>query len=156
MKKNIFLLPFILLLTACECGPGISLGSFFLAEESKAFVPYTGNETLVFEDQDGGIHRLTAPKGREVFSSNLTVRELCQNGLFDVQTEYFESDREQVAFYDSLNNFIFYTDLIVRSETIDTMGTIAIYDYLAVDGNLNGTSFRAVEIVTQERENTST
>ena len=156
MKKDIFLLPFTLLLTACECGPSISLGSFFLAEESKAFVPYTGNETLVFEDQDGGIHRLTAPKGREVFSSNLTVRELCQNGLFDVQTEYFESDREQVAFYDSLNNFIFYTELIVRSETIDTMGTIAIYDYLAVDGNLNGTSFRAVEIVTQERENTST
>ncbi|MEO1414176.1 MAG: hypothetical protein AAFW00_02815 [Bacteroidota bacterium] len=156
MKKNLFFFPFIFLLTACECGPSISLGSFFLAEESKAFVPYTGNETLIFEDQNGAIHRLTAPKGREVFSSNLTIRELCQNGLFDVQTEYFESDREQVAFYDSLNNFIFYTDLIVRAQLIDTMGTVAIYDYLAVDGNLNSASLRTLEIVTLERENTST
>ena len=156
MKRNLFFLPLVFLLTACECGPSISLGSFFLAEESKAFVPYTGNETLIFEDQDGGIHRLTAPNGKEIFSSNLTIRELCLNGIFDVQTEYFESDREQVAFYDSLNNFIFYTDLIVRAQPIDTMGTVAIYDYLAVDGNLNSASLRTLEIVTLERENTST
>ena len=154
MKRLIVFFLLIFVLQSCStCGPDILLGRFDLAEESVRFVPYTGNETLVFTDNEGKEHKLNSPKGKKVTQTTLKVKTTCDEGLINKQHLYYRIQREEVAFCDEFNNQLFYTDLTTLFEDNKNLDSIAIYDFLLVDSGINGEFNGQIKIITKERQN---
>lgn len=114
MKVKIIILFFAVLTISCEsnqCGEDINLGKLELAEKTLGFVPYSGNETLTFEDNNDNKHILTSKRGRQLTNTKLVLNTLCRGDFAilnsDDQEEYYESQNEQIVFYDQLGNQIF-------------------------------------------------
>lgn len=146
-------LSIIIFQSCCNCGPDILLGEFDLAEESVRFVPYTGNEILVFTDNEGKEHKLYSPNGKKIMQTTLKVKTTCDEGLINKQHLYYRIQREQVAFYDETNKQVFYTDLTTFSEDNQNSDSIAIYDLLQVDSGIDGDFNGQIKIITKERQN---
>ena len=152
MLKIILILS-IVFLYSCKCEPSLKLGEFNLTVASMQFVPYTGNEILVFEDNDGFEHKLKSKVGRELKDLVMRVRTICDDGTFDKQFQYYEIQRYQIAYFDSLDKQIFYTDLTTHFEDADDLDSIAIYDFLRVSSVIDGSPNGEIEILTDERQN---
>lgn len=141
-----------------RCEPDINLGKLDLAEESKLFIPYNGNETLVFEDNNGDRHQLTSMKGLELLSTETIVRTICYHDFLDQQNLFYETQREQIAFFDANDKQIFDVDLLTYAEiysdndSID-IDFIPIYDFLLVSPMINGIFSGDIRIITKERKN---
>lgn len=152
LKATIFLS--MLLLYSCgKCDKDVLLGEIQLAEASRQSIPYSGTEVLVFEDNHGVQHRLTSMKGRELLQSKMIVRTPCDEGFFDKQHLYYDTQREQIAFFDSSGIQIFYIDLVTQFEDAADLDDIAVYDFLLVDSSLKGNFNGRIEIITSERQN---
>lgn len=156
MKSIIIVLFSILSLTSCrirECGFDIKLGEYKLSNESRQFIPYTGNEILTFIDEQGVEHILNSPEGKVLTETRSIARTICNNGLFDTQHEYYNSQREQIVFNDSFGNQIFYLDLLTHIINEENTNINVIYDFLLVDSGFDGNFNGQIRIVTKEREN---
>lgn len=154
MKIKVILLLSVLFYFSCgKCGENKRLGAYNLAESSRQHIPYSGSETLIFEDNEGIRYRLTSNDGRILLDSRLIVRELCEEGMFDQQYEYYDSQREQIAYFDSIGNQIFYMDLFTHFEDAADLDSIAIFDYLLVNTALKGSFNGQIDIVATERQN---
>ncbi len=153
MNLKIILIFAAIFLYSCKCGKNVKLGEFKLADASFHFIPYTGMETLVFEDNHGVEHRLKSKVGIDLKDAVILVRTICDEGVFDKQHQYYDTQREQIAFFDTLGKQIFYAQLITQFEDADDLDSIAIYDFLTVDSSINGHFNGRIEIITEERQN---
>ncbi len=139
-----------------ECGEDINLGKIELAETTQEYVPYTGEEVLIFEDNTGVRHTLNSTEGRKSYDTKLVLNTLCRGNVdklsFDDQQEYYQSQREEIIFYDQSGNQIFYIDLMILFERIGQSDSVAIYDLLSVHPSVNGSTFGNLNIVTSERQ----
>jgi len=152
--KITFIFSLAILLYSCsECEDSILMGEFQISEESKAFVPYSGSETLMFEDNTGTIHELKSQRGRVLEASKLIVRTLCEKSFLDRTEQFFNTEREQLAYFDNEGNQIFYTDLFPQSEDRDNIDSISIYDQLTISAVVNGSSVGNIKIITEELQN---
>jgi hypothetical protein len=150
---KIVLLVSAIFLYSCKCDKSVKLGVFKLTDASIQSVPYTGNETLIFEDNEGIEHRLTSRMGRELKEASMIVGTLCDEGTFDKQYQYYETQRDQVAYFDDLGKQIFYVNLTTQFEDKDEIDSIAIYDFLTVTSGINGENTGEIQIITAERQN---
>jgi uncharacterized protein YrzB (UPF0473 family) len=156
MKYYLITFLSVCVFTACqlgECGSDIRLGEYQLAEESKQYIPYIGNEILVFIDEKGVEHKLSSTKGLVLTETRSIARTICDNGLLDNQQEYYDSQREEIVFIDSLGNQIFFFDLLTYIENDENKNSYVIYDFLLVDSGINGNFNGQIRIVTKERDN---
>ncbi len=153
MKFIILLIISGLFLNSCNCGADIKLGEFNLTETSTQFVPYSGKEILVFEDDKGVEHILKSKAGIDLMDSKMTVRTICDEGTFSKQYQYYETQREQIVFFDALGNQIFYVDLTTQFEDAGDLDSLAIYDFLMIDSGIDGNFNGRIEIITEERQN---
>lgn len=152
--KIILLLALSFLLYSCsECDDNIVAGEFNLTDTSRGFIPYSGMETLTFVDNNGIEHKLNSENGKNLEATTMTVRELCDAGFLDKSTMFFNTEREQVAFFDSLGRQIFYADLLTAFEDHEDLDSIAIYDQLYLTGTIDSNSIGEIRIITEERQN---
>ncbi|MEM1323697.1 MAG: hypothetical protein AAGG75_25780 [Bacteroidota bacterium] len=130
MKLKASVLFVILFFYSCgKCDKDIKIGEFNLSEPSRQFIPYSGTEVLVFEDNNGVQHQLTSLDGREIQNLRMNVRTLCDEGTFDKQEQYYDIQIEQVTFFDSSGTQIFYVNLVTQFEDADDLDSIAVYDF---------------------------
>ena len=156
MRKFIIIFFYTLFFVTCqigECGSDIRLGEYQLSEESRQYIPYTGNEILIFIDEQDVEHKLSSPKGKILTETRSIAGTPCNNGLFDTQYEYYDSQREQIVFIDLFGNQIFYLDLLTHIENDENTDSSVIYDFLLVDSGFNGNFNGQIRIVTKERDN---
>jgi hypothetical protein len=158
MKTNIAIACITLLMYSCsddECGEDINLGTLELAESTTSFLPYSGDEILVFEDNAGTRHSLTSKEGLQLSDTRLVVNTLCSGNFdklnFDDQEEFYQTQNQQVVFYDESDNQIFYIDINTLFET-NQSASVAIYDLLTVHPSVNGATFGNLNIITSERQ----
>jgi hypothetical protein len=139
MKKKYVITIFILTLivNSCdklgECGADIKLGEVKLNDDSKNFIPYTGNEELIFIDHLDIKHRLKSLNGRKLVDSRSITKSLCLNGLFDSQYEYYKSQSEEIVFTDSYGNQIFWINLSTDVLNDENTNENNIYDLISVN-----------------------
>ena len=140
MKRPYIIIIFMLTLIAnsChklggECGADIKLGEVQLNEDSKNFIPYSGNEELIFIDHLGIKHKLKSLNGRKLVNSRSITRSLCLNELFDSQYEYYKSQSEEIAFTDSYGNQIFHINLSTDILNDENTNENTIYDLISVN-----------------------
>jgi len=160
MKKRFAVASLCILMCACDidqCGNDIDLGRLDLDETSQGFVPYSGDETLTFEDHNGVKHQLTSREGRQVSNTRLVVNTLCRGNIeklnFDDQEEYYQTQRMQIAYFDQSGNQVFYIDLLTLFEEADQPGAIAIYDLLSVNPSIGDFTIGDLNIITKARQN---
>jgi hypothetical protein len=160
MKVKIVIILFAVLTISCEsnqCGEDVNLGKLELAEKTRNFVPYSGNETLIFEDNNGNKHILTSKEGRELIDTKLVLSTLCWGDFAilnsDDQEEYYESQNEQIVFYDQFGNQIFYIRLDIGFEEADQSSEVVIYDFLSITPSIGENSFNNLSILTVEKQN---
>jgi hypothetical protein len=160
MRIKVIIVFFTMFIISCDtdqCAEDVNLGKLELAEESRQFIPYSGNEVLTFEDSMGNIHILTSKLGRQILDTKSILRTLCRGDVelltFDDQEEYYESQYEEIVFYDQSGNQIFYIRLTISFEEADQTDSVAIYDYLTVNPSVEGKSFISLRIITSERQN---
>lgn len=153
----IFLAIFMYACDLDQCGDDINLGKLDLDNISRDFVPYTGNEVLTFADQNGNRHTLTSQRGRQEFDTRLVLNKLCRGNIekldFDDQEEYFQTQREEIVFFDQSGNQAFYIDLFTLFEEADQPDAVAIYDQLSVHPSLRGLTFASLNVITKVRQN---
>ncbi len=145
------LIPF-LLISCNECGDSIQLGAIALAEASIDFVPYTSNQTITFVDNSGTRHTLHSINGIQITEGNMTVRTLCQEGFLDAQKLFYDTQRLQIAFFDSSGVQIFYVDLTTAFEDSFDIDSIAIHDIIRVSSSLYGHHYGGIQIITEDRQ----
>ena len=154
---TIFLAIFMYACDLDQCGDDINLGKIDLDNVTRNFVPYSGNEVLTFEDQDGVQHKLTSQEGRQLFDTRLVLNTLCRGSVeklnFDDQEEYYQTQREEIVFFDQTGNQVFYIDLFTLFEEADQPDDVAIYDQLSVHPSVRGFTFSDLNIVTKVRQN---
>ena len=160
MKIKVIIACLAILMYSCdddECGKDINLGELELAETTREFVPYSGEEVLIFEDNRGNKHILKSKEGRQSFDTRLVLSTLCRGNVdiltFDDQEEYYQTQNEQVVFYDQLGNQIFYIDLLTLFEEANQSDSVAIYDLLSVHPSIDEHTFGSLNIITSERQN---
>jgi hypothetical protein len=156
MRNFLIIFLSVCVFTTCrvsECGSDIRLGGYQLADESKQYIPYIGNEILVFIDEKGVEHTLHSTKGLELTETRSIARATCNNGFLDTQYEYYDSQREDIVFIDSFGNQIFFVDLLTHIENDKNTDLCVIYDFLLVDSGINGDFNGQIRIVTKERNN---
>lgn len=156
MKNIIIILIHAFLLSSCfrgECGSHVRLGEIKLSNESRKYIPYNGNETLIFVDEHGVNHKLKSEKEKELSEIQSVARELCSNGFLDHQYEYYDTQTEEIVFQDSLGKQIFYARLSTIVEPNDDSEKNAIIDYLTIPSGIYGMNTGVINIVTLERKN---
>ena len=156
MRNFLIIFLSVFVFTTCrvsECGSDIRLGEYQLAEESKQYIPYIGNEILLFVDEKGVEHKLYSTKGLVLTETRSIARATCNNGFLDTQYEYYDSQREEIVFIDSFGNQIFFLDLLTHIENDENTDSYVIYDFLLIDSGINGNFNGQIRIVTKERNN---
>jgi hypothetical protein len=137
IKRIIVIAILGILVTSCdkigECGSDIKLGNIQLIEESRQFIPYVGNEELVFSNNQGIEHRLKSIEGRKLMDSRSITRTICSNDMFDTQHEYYKSQMEEIAFTDSNGNQIFWIRLLTFIANDENTNENTIFDLLSVN-----------------------
>ena len=138
--KNTILILFIILLgvysPSCDkigkCGSNVKLGTIHLSEVSKAFIPYNGNEELIFLNNENEEYRLKSIEG--IKNSNFTtiVKDLCTNNIFDFQYEYYDSNKVNIDFYDSDENRTISISLTVIGLTDEETDITSLFELLSV------------------------
>jgi len=152
--SRIFL--FLLLATCFSCGtcdPDIRIGTYPLTPTLQDFFAYTGDETLIFIDQDGLQHTLTADQGLQFRELRTPVRDLCDGGFLDKQVMYYESELQEVAFFNEEGSQVFYLQLNTSYEDNSTVDSIAIYDILRIKSSLFGQTNGRLTLLTSTRKN---
>ncbi|MGK7396095.1 MAG: hypothetical protein ACNS62_16075 [Candidatus Cyclobacteriaceae bacterium M3_2C_046] len=141
-----------------KCGQDIKLGELELADVTKEFLPYAGDETLVFEDQAGNKHTLRSKEGRKIEDFRLIVNTLCRGNIekvsLDDQQIYYQIQREQIAFEDLSGNQVYYVELTTGFEQASQIDSLALYDMLSVYPLMEGNALGNINIMTLERLNT--
>lgn len=115
-KENLLLLLWpVLLIGACTCPPDEKTDSLSLSSEARAFVPYTGQETLTFDAPDGQSLTFTAPKGEEVGEDRLCTRNICTAVSFGSPSscEYTGAESRRYTYFTADNNAVL--DVLVYS-----------------------------------------
>lgn len=165
MKKKSFLfIPVIAIAIflgeSCgKCGKSIKLGDLPLAASSREFIPYNGNEELIFMDNLGVEHKLHSVKGKELTNTRSNGKALCLNGALDYQYEYYDSQMEEIAYEDLNNKTIFWIQLstIVLNDEVTDENTI--FDYLNVNVGIYNSNYGispftgSLNIITREIQN---
>ncbi len=135
--KYIYIIASLLLVSSCtrigECGADIKLGDIPLNEDSRQFIPYTGNEELTFTNNQGVEHILKSIEGRRLIDSRSITRTICNNDMFDTQKEYYKSQMEEIVFTDSNGNQIFWIRLLTRIINDENTNENTIFDLLSVN-----------------------
>lgn len=147
---------FLLLLSCFSCGtcdPDIRIGTYLLTPTSQEFFAYNGSETLTFVDQDGLRHTLTADQGLQFREIRTTVRDLCEGGFLDKQVMYYDSELQELAFFDEDGSQVFYLQLNTSYEDNGTVDSIAIYDILRIETSLFGQTNGRLALLTSTRKN---
>ena len=165
MTKKIFLfIPVIVIVMflgeSCgKCGKSIKLGDMPLAASSREFVPYNGNEELIFKDNLGVEHKLHSVKGKELTNTRSNGKALCLNGTLDHQYEYYDSQIEEIAFEDINNKTIFWIRLSTMVLNDEVTDENTIFDYITVNGGIYDSNYEIspfggrLNIVTREIQN---
>lgn len=161
MKPIVILTCLTVFLYSCDdndCGEDINLGSLKLTETTQQFMPYAGDEVLTFEDNEGVQHILKSKEGRKTFDTRLVVSTLCRGDValldFDDQEQYYQSQSEEIVFYDQSGDQVFYINSATSFEEASQLDSIAIYDQLAVYSSIGNSLFGDISIITSERQNT--
>ena len=152
MKKIIIFFLSVFTIYSCKCDADIKIGEFKLTEKSKQFIPYSGDEILIFEDNLGMEHILKSIQGKELRKSRLSIRTPCSNTVLDYQEVYYDTQNEQIVFYENEKQ-AFNLTLTTSFEDNENGDSIAIYDNLIVDGVINGNFVGQIKIITEERQN---
>lgn len=167
MRKHFLLLTLSTMFIACfkspfesECGDDIRLGGFELSDTTKAYLPYTGSETLVFEDSLENSYKLTSSEGLVEVNITLDVHELCRGPFFNIQHEYYDGEWKRISFQDSTGFDVFDFGIITYSsdqndyakDTIFHLDSIAIYEMFSLSANELGTGTMGLNIITVERQ----
>jgi len=160
MTKRFAITSLCILMYACDidqCGDDIDLGRLDLDQTTQGFVPYSGDETLIFEDHNGVKHQLRSREGRQLSDTRLVVNTLCRGNIeklnFDDQEEFYQTQRMQIAYFDQSGNQIFYIDLLTLFEEAEQPGAIAIYDLLSVYPSVGSFTSGDLNIITKVRQN---
>lgn len=112
-----------------SCGPDIEIGSYDIKEESFDYYSYNADDTLVFEDQDGKQITFTLKLEKDLKASKININELCSDGIFDSQYEYFDIERQYIIFKSDKNvNDYFRIDLRTTVTYEDDINDKIIYD----------------------------
>jgi hypothetical protein len=131
VKVNIIIISFLLI--SCNCDPDVLLGDVTLMDTTKNKFPYSGNETLVFVNQNEQEIKYFGKNSKEIKPIRLVAAVTCSEGKFDNTEEFFNSEIETVTFSDQDGNQKFYTELSVRSDNNIFAGTNTVfYDYLSI------------------------
>ena len=159
MKVNACITCLAILMYSCddnECGEDINLGTLELTETTQQFIPYTGEEVLTFEDDQGDKHILRSTDGRQLSDSKLVTNTLCRgcSGKFnlDSQVEFYQAQNERMVLHDQLGNQIFYIDLMIGYEESNQTDPVALYDLLSVYLSVREYTFGNINIITSERQ----
>ncbi len=165
MTKKLFLfIPVIVIAMflgeSCgKCDADIKLGDIPLTSSSREFIPYNGNEELIFMDNLGVEHKLHTVDGKKLMSNRSVGKALCLNGALDHQYEYYDSQMEEIAFEDINNKTIFWIRLstIVLNDEVTDENTI--FDYLTINVGIYNSNYEIspftgrLNIVTREIQN---
>ncbi|MBI1224668.1 MAG: hypothetical protein GC192_05490 [Bacteroidetes bacterium] len=167
--RNFFFLCFLVItLASCfdkdifepKCGEDVKLGGFELSDTTQAYLPYQGDETLVFEDSLGRTYRLTSAKGLEEVDIHLDVHLLCEGGLLETQYEYYDGEWNHISFQDSTGDNAFDFEIMISSQdqndyirdaTFD-LDSIAIYERFTLSANKLGMGTLSFDIITNESQ----
>ena len=151
---RLFLFSLLIYCSACgTCDPDIRIGTYLLTPTSQEFFVYTGDETLIFVDQDGFQHTLTADQGLQFREIRTPVRDLCEGGFLDKQVMYYDSELQELAFFDEEGSQVFYLQLNTSYEDNSTVDSIAIYDILRIETSLFGQTNGRLALLTSTRKN---
>ena len=152
--QRLFLFSLLAICLACgTCDPDIRIGTYLLTPTSHDFFAYTGSETLTFVDQDGLRHTLSADKGLQLRETRTPVRDLCESGFLDKQVMYYESEMQELAFFDEQGSQVFYLQLNTSYEDNPMVDSIAIYDILRIETSLFGQTNGRLALLTSNRQN---
>lgn len=90
------------------CPPDEKVGEIDLDEDTKAWLPYDGTETLIFSDQDGNELSITAINGKEESIDMACVKQICtEPDDFDPNSTCEFYDAESIRFtFGNLDNFL--------------------------------------------------
>ena len=112
----------ILLGAACSCPSDEKVGDLNLTAAAQAFLPYNGNEELVFIDETGQSLQLTVPQGREVQENRLCTRTTCTEAKFGSPSscEYYAAESHRYTFRnadgDMVIDLLLYTEVYKRTD----------------------------------------
>lgn len=143
-----------------DCGDDVRLGGFELSDTTKAYLPYTGDETLVFLDSLGKSYRLTSLEGLEEVAITQDANVLCNDAFFIVQSEYYDAEWKHISFQDSTGKNAFdigiMTTLLnqndpLRDSTFE-LDSVVIYDNFNLSANELGNGTLYFSIITDERQ----
>ncbi len=119
MKYFILILS-ILAISNCktDCPPDNKTGTLELADETKAFNPYVGDEHLFFKNDAGDEIELYAPDGLVIGQDNLCYEVTCTEPKFGSPTScnYYEAESNRIFFTDDNQDIGF--DLALFSEVL--------------------------------------
>jgi len=130
------------------CPPDEKVGEIDLHEDTKAWMPYDGTETLIFSDQNGNELSVSAINGKEESIDRACTKQICtEPDDFDPNTtcEFYDAEAIRFTFGD-LENFvadILYHSEVVRGDSED------FYQALRVAVSFGETRFGMGQLITK-------
>lgn len=118
------------------CPPDKKIGDILLAPESLTYIPYTGDEKLIFKN-DAGDEVVFTSTGFSKEKNRVSIHKICTEVKFDGKStyEYYEGGNKSIVFFANnkyaLNIGIFTNTLRPEQELF--------YDQMRVDLNTEGT-----------------
>jgi hypothetical protein len=142
LKNTLFFFVFIITigsLSSCvrdilnlDCGKSISLGTLKFADSTKnLYSNLTGKEILVFKDSLGNEQEFSSKTSKSIaIDYRFTTKVLCDSGVFDKQTEYFNVENHFIDFTNANRG---YFRLILSMDTTSRKDGFIFYDQFSVE-----------------------
>ncbi|MEZ4987507.1 MAG: hypothetical protein R2795_21085 [Saprospiraceae bacterium] len=148
MQKVLFLLSTIALLVwqSCSCPPDEQTGTLALGQTAQDFLPYTGNETLVFVNENGEQETFSLPRGGEFSEDKLCYRTTCTEAKYNSPSscEYYLADSRRFTFFSTDNTTVL--DLLVYSDVYD-YGKADFYDAFQIGYSTSSSNVVAHHVI---------
>ena len=129
------------------CPPDEKIGDISLDPESLTYIPYTGEEKLIFKNS-AGEEAVFTTSGFSKEKNRVSVHKLCTEVKFDGKStyQYYEGGGKSIVFFSDKNyalNIGIYTDIIRPEQEL-------FYDKMMVSLNKEG-SIGTFQLVTKIR-----
>jgi len=130
------------------CPPDEKVGEIDLHDDTKAWMPYDGTETLIFSDQNGNEFSVTAINGKEESIDMACTKQICtEPDDFDPNStcEFYDSEAIRFTFA-NLTNFV--ADILYHSEVVRGDAE-EFYQALRISVSLGETNLGMGQLITK-------
>lgn len=122
--------------SGCEepCGEHVLIGDLSLSSTSLEFLPYQGDEVLVFKDSLGNEVLFNSASGLQVSTKQLFFETLCFQRLLSSQGTYYNAESRSIQFtnYDSTITFDLSLEFETFSNDFNNPDSLFIYQSLFI------------------------